>query len=221
MKNKYNTQEIPAAEDFRLSAPKKIDNAYTWETKVDVATRYMMLGNMRLISEQTRIPYDTLLQWKRADWWGDLIEEIRKAKRLDRASKLSKIVDRTLDIIEDRLDNGDFILNNKTGAIERKPVSMKDANSVAKDLIDRQITIEKIAEGVEARQDTVQDTLKLLATEFAKWNRINATKDAQTVEFKEVLDAVHEEREEGLQEGSGPVYLETGSEEEESTAERS
>jgi hypothetical protein len=60
----------------------------------------------------------------------------------------------------------------------------------------------------------VQETLAMLAKEFQKLNRNKQKELAEDISFKEQSSAVHEEWEEGLQEGSSSIHLETGSEEE-------
>ena len=192
---------------LRVSIPERDSlGNFTWEKKIDVATKYMALGNMRLVGEICNVPYQTLFSWKKQDWWAELIEEIRKTRRAETNTKLSKIVDKSLSVIEDRLDHGDFIMNLKTGELERKPVSMKDANTVTKDLLSHQARVEEMTQKMETTKETVQDQLKLLANEFAKWSRKLGNQDAITTGFKEIASAVHDEREEGLQEGGGEIY---------------
>lgn len=77
---------------------------------------------------------------------------------------------------------------------------------------------------VYKKQESIQDTLKQLADEFAKFNGTKKPAEvieAEDVEFKETENALHDEREEGLQEAVREVRRETGSDQEESGAERS
>lgn len=132
-------------------------------------------------------------------------DEVVASKRVGQATKLSKIVDKALESIDDRLDNGDFILNNKTGEVVRKPVGLRDAVTAATALMQRAEVIEnmnKQERAIEATQ-SVEDQLKLLASEFAKFNNKSKV-NAETIEFKE-LDALHDEREAGLQTGERSI----------------
>jgi hypothetical protein len=194
-----NTDKIPDDRELRLSAPAKDDSGfYTWEKKIEVATKYMALGNMRLVSELCKVDYRLLMAWKKEEWWHQLIDEIRKANKSALNTKLSKIVDRSLEVISDRIENGDFILNNKTGEVERKPVSLRDANAVTKDLLNHQIKVEELEAKIEIQKETVQDQLALLAKEFSKWSKSISNKKATDIDFKEINDALHEGRQEGL-----------------------
>lgn len=187
---------------------------WSWEKKVAVATKYNQLGNMRLVSELEEVPYDTLLQWKQSEWWPTMMAELKKAKQLTTNNKLGDIVDRSLVIIKDRLEEGDQVWNAKTCELIRVPISLKDATKVANDLLDKQIKMEEMIARIDVQKESVQDTLKLLATEFTKWANKAKKQDAIDVEFKEINNAIHEEREEGLQEGSSSVHLEAGGQEE-------
>jgi hypothetical protein len=202
---------LPKDNKLKVSIPEKESNGYfhTWEKKIEVVTKYMALGNMRLVSELTKIPYYTLIGWKKEDWWGDLIDEIKKTRYAEQNTKLSKIVDKSLAAIEDRIDNGDFILNNKTGEVVRKPISIRDANTVARDLLNHQIKVDEVSNRMEERKENFQDTLKVLANEFAKWTRRVSTNKAETIDFKDLTDALHEEREAGLQDRGGEVHQQT------------
>jgi hypothetical protein len=162
---------LPADSKLKLSMPEKDSiGYYSWEKKIDVATKYMALGNMRSVGELTGIPYVTLIGWKRTEWWGELIEEIRKTRKTEMNTKLSKIVDKSLAVIEDRLENGDWVMT-KDGDLSRRPVTMKDANTVTKDLLAHQVRVEEMTNKLEVQKETVQDQLQLLAKEFAKWSK--------------------------------------------------
>lgn len=177
---------------------------WSWSDKTEAAKKYMLLGNMRLVSELTGISYNTLCDWRKQDWWTTLIDEIKAAQKAKRGNKMSQVIDESLEIIHDRIINGDFILNNKTGEIQRKPVSLRDVGNLANQLLTRQAQLEELSAKMEHSKETVQETLKTLAKEFAKWQRISATKDAtdaniiennvdEQPEKLEVIDAVQKQ----------------------------
>jgi transposase-like protein len=166
------------------------------EKKIEAITQYLAVGNMRIVSAVTGVDYALLRAWKGQPWWKEYEFEIRNAKRSDTNSKLSKIIDKSLAIVEDRLENGEIILNNKTGELIRKPVTLKDTLKVTTDLFNQQAAFEKqkIDESALQQQDSIQDTLKQLAEEFAKFNIKSKPQyiEVQDVEFKETEDALPE-----------------------------
>lgn len=220
-----NKNKLPADHELKLSnlglkEPK--GRAWPWEKRIEVVSKWLVLQNMRVVSEQTGVHYEVIKDWKNSDWWDDLVEQIKKTKELELDNKLSKIIDRSLAVVADRLENGDLILNNKTGELVRKPVSMKDSAKVASDLLAKQILIKEKSETVQIKKESVKEQLALLAQEFSKWNKRQLKNSAtDAVIAKETHLAVHDQRETELQEGSGEVHLQTGSSEEADSSERS
>lgn len=163
------------------------------EKKIEAVTVYLQVGNMRIVSGATGVPYQLLRLWKTQPWWREYEFEIKNAKRSDTNTKLTKIIDKSIAILEDRLENGEVVLNNKTGELIRKPVSMKDTLSVTRELFNQQTALDKqkIDESSLQQQESIQDTLKQLAEEFAKFNGTKKPQliDVEDVEFKEAEDA--------------------------------
>jgi len=162
---------------------------YTWEEKAEAAKLYMLSGNMRIVAENTGVHYDTLCDWKKSDWWPTLIDELKMAKKAKSGKKIEKILEYSLEEIEDRIQNGDYVLNNKTGEIERRKVSMRDLANMTNQLMTRQLQMEELTEKLEHKKETVQETLTMLAREFSKYQRIQQKANAVDVEVKEVTDA--------------------------------
>jgi len=175
------------------------------EKKIEVVTSWLTLGNLRQAAAIGGMSHSLVKQWRTQPWWKDLEAEILASRRIASASKLSKIVDKSLDVIDDRLENGDFVYNAKTGDLLRKPVSMRDAGNVANTLMQRQAILEKLTrdETVAETAVSIQDQLSNLAAEFAKMNtKIGRTQAVEEIEYKETY-AVHEERPEDREVGSG------------------
>lgn len=189
--------------NITIPVEREVGSRYTWEEKADAAQRYMLNGNMRLVSEMTGIPYQTLCDWKKSEWWGSMMDEIRLMRKAKTGTKLNDIVSTSLELLQDRLENGDWVLNNKTGEMTRRPVSLRDAAGMTNALMTRQLQMEELAERMEHRKETVQETLNMLAREFTKMNKQIAKQSATTIEYVEIDgNAIHDERQTGLQEGS-------------------
>ena len=170
-------------------------SSYTWADKTKAVQLYMLNGNMRIVSEATGVPYDTLADWKRQEWWPTVVEELRAAVKAKRGTKMANIIDSSLEIVQDRLENGDWMLNQKTGQMVRKPVSLRDAAQVTNNLIDRQLQMEEMADRLNNDKSTVQETLAMLAKEFQKLNRSKQKATAIDAVVIGEPSAIHEERE--------------------------
>lgn len=158
---------------------------WTWETKVAVATALIDLGNRRLVAELSTVPYDTIRDWQKTDWWVTLQQEIKASRRAELNNKVTSIAEKALIALEDRLVNGDYILNNKTGEIVRKPVGAKEANSIAQNLLTQKIKMEEQEQTAVAIQESVPEMLKMIANEFAKINRKIDKSQATDISFVE------------------------------------
>lgn len=158
---------------------------YTDKEKLNAVTTYLTLGSIELTAAVLKIAPRTLWYWKRSEWWNELVNEIKKEDRLVISSKLRKILDRSWDIVEDRLKNGDFVLNQKTGEIIRKPVALKDASKVAFDSANLFDKLDKQEHFVVAT-DQIEDKLNKLADAFTK---LANGKKLKIEDIGEIVDA--------------------------------
>jgi Trp operon repressor len=191
-------------------------NAVPWSKRMEVVARYMLLGNMRLVSEQMNISYNTLMAWKNSDWWPEMVDQLKRQKQHKTNENIVRLIEQSLEVMQDRLDNGDFVFDQKSGEIKRKPVSVRDATQIATNLLQRQQVQEELEQKLNVKTTTVQETLSLIAQELKKHNRITGpVEDAKVIELSEQSDnAIYDQREEGLQEGGGEVYEPSGSNQE-------
>lgn len=199
--------------NLNLSKLKRKHKKYaTWpiEKKIEVVSQYLILGNMSLVSAVTGVNHQLIREWKGQPWWKEVETQVRATENLQMDNKLSKIVDKSLDAVLDRVEHGDFVYDNKSGQIKRKPVNMRDVARVSVDLLTkRELLRGNATERKEVTQVSVADQLKELALEFARWQ-----KPQQPLELVERIeqdedDAFHEEWEERLQEGSCEVHEQT------------
>lgn len=143
----------------------------TWpkEKKIQAVAQWLALGNLRLVAATTGVEYGLIRQWKMQPWWKEYELEIRNTDNIKLDNNLTKIVERSLEAVADRLEHGDHIYDQKTGEIKRKPVNMKDAAKVSVDLLTKRELLRGNATArTEQAAIPVQEQLKLLAQEFAR-----------------------------------------------------
>ena len=157
----------------------------TWPEakKIDVVTTYLITGNQAATAAVTGVPVVTIKMWRKQPWWNDLVMDIQTETDQELDSKLSKRIEKSLEIVNDRLENGDFQYDPKTGQFVRKPVSMKDGWKAASEMIDKRWLIRKMPQN-QVDQAAVGDILKNLASEFADMarKRVKYAKAENTVE---------------------------------------
>lgn len=186
------------------------------EKRIEVITKQLALGNMRLVADLTGVSYGLIRIWKTQPWWKEMELEIRNSRKARVDDKLNKIIDKALDTIEDRLDKGDFVYDQKKGEISRKPVSLKEARGAANDLMQRQIAVEKLAQEEKhlTNTSTIKDQLADLALQFAAFNTSRTIDVVPT--SGGTTSALHEKREARLQEGERAVQQPSRAEESQS-----
>lgn len=137
--------------------------------KVEAVQTYIILGSLKLVAGALKIPFDTLKLWKKSEWWKEIHDELMVQEDLQLSTRLRKIVAKSYDVVEDRLANGDFVYDQKSGEMRRKPVAMRDAHKVALDLHGKQQElIDRHMQEKTISVDTIDKRLKDLADSFAK-----------------------------------------------------
>jgi hypothetical protein len=135
--------------------------------KIEAVTTYLALGNLVLTSNVLKIPEMTLRAWKQTQWWKEIVDDLASQEDLQLSSRLKRIIESTLSATEDRIMNGNFIYDNKSGQLVRKPVDMKDLHKVTVDLIDKRAVLDnKQPNSVPLEQ--IESKLEKLAQKFAE-----------------------------------------------------
>jgi hypothetical protein len=180
--------------------------------KFEAVALYRTLGSLRAVSDSTGIPIDTIKHWHLTDWWKEYELEITTEARIVRSKRLDKIINKSAEILEDRLENGDWVLDPE-GKPRRKPINANTASKILTTTIDREVLLEKLQQ--ENKQlDTKEEMDVRLSKLFQEFQKFAKSKTIEIVredepkggdpilELKEIKEhAIHEEREEGLQSG--------------------
>lgn len=145
----------------------KVGEWWSDAKRIEVVTTWLALGKTPLVAACTGVPEGTIRQWKTQPWWKEMEVSITTENDQELDSKLAKRIDKALDVVLDRLENGDFMFDPKTSGFIRRPVSMKDTNKVMVDLMDKRLLIRKQPKEAQS-QEAIGDILKNLAKEFAE-----------------------------------------------------
>lgn len=188
----------------------------TWSDKkrLEAVTTFLATGNLSLTSRIINVPRDTVKIWTKQSWWKERINELKDEETIQLDKKLAKIVEKSLDAVNDRIENGDYQYDSKTGKLVRVPARLRDIHNVSKDLIDRRTIIQKINNQKQEQQvqTTNEDRLLKLAETFAtlalgkkaqEEKVVNQVYDGDYENLpEEINNAIHEKREPGLQTGT-------------------
>lgn len=205
----------------------KADNTRTrWseKKKMEAVATYVRTGNQDLTARLTGIPEPTIEYWRRQDWWNTALASIQAQEGAQLDRRMSRTLESAMEAIEDRLTNGDYILDSKTGRVIRIPPKMRETAQVVNILFDKRQLIRNQPTKITDNKQSQDELLKKIANNFEKLvlGRTPQEIEAEDVEIiEETNNAVHEEQEEGLQEGESIVQLETVGSEEAGRAEQS
>lgn len=160
-----------------------------WSEKqrIEAVTTWLATGNLTLTAAAINIPLDTVQRWRRTPWWNELVESIRSEENLQLDGKLAKVVNKSVDQLLDRVENGDFQYDQKTGQLVRKPISARDAAKVTTDMIDRRELLQGRKEKQVEGTKKVEEHLLKLAEEFKRFAEAKQVKGEAKV--LEVTDA--------------------------------
>lgn len=153
------------------------------KTKHEAVKLWLTTGNLKGTAAALGIPYTCIKEWRYSKWWDELVTDIRTEGHFTLSSKLKKAAEKALDVALDRLDNGDWYFDPRTGELRRKGVNMRDAVLMANAFIDRGLAMEQKPID-DANQQKVQDRLEQLAQSFASF-----AKKTRKVEVLDVEDS--------------------------------
>jgi transposase-like protein len=127
----------------RTRTDPNVEGIWSDEKRIEAVATYIALGSMSATRDATGIPLNTLWSWRqRASWWPDVEKQLRGEKNNETSSQLTKIVDKTLEAIRERVADGDYVYNPRSGDIVRVPVSAAGLNKIASTLLDRRLTLD-------------------------------------------------------------------------------
>lgn len=130
-------------------------------------THYLITGSLTATCQITKIPYNTLNRWKRSDWWPVLEQAVLKKNKLIRSAKMASLADKAQAVVAERLKNGDFQFDQRTGELVRVPVKAVVANRILQDSTTAELEIIKQVERVQEVQTQERMLDKLIAIKQA------------------------------------------------------
>ena len=99
-----------------------------WSEKkqLEVVTTYLALGNLSETSRVCNVPMRTVTLWKSQEWWSKLVNDIQSGEGQRTDNKMSKTIDKALDMLMERMEQGDYQYDQKTGRLVKVPLKARD-----------------------------------------------------------------------------------------------
>lgn len=142
-----------------------------WSEKkqLEVVTTYLATGSNAETARICNVPAKTIESWRAKDWWANLVTEIQSGEGQKQDNKMTKVIDRALDMLMTRIEEGDYQYDQKTGRVVKIPLKARDLERVASGLFDKRQLIRKQPTNIKADSLNQADRLLKLAEQFAKF----------------------------------------------------
>ena len=136
---------------------------------IDAATLYCVYGDVEEVSKLTNVPASEIRKWRSEPWWIEIQKQIYIEQNERLSSRVSVVLDKTIEQLTDRLDNGDQTYNPKTGEITRKPIEAKVLTSLFDSLAHQRRITRGEPTAITAKV-LVDDRLKQLEQAFIRFS---------------------------------------------------
>lgn len=192
----YDGREIVLARGRGRPVKYRNKQYFNQDQKVEAATLYSVFGDFeQVVRILPEIPIRTLRQWKQEPWWIEIQKQVYTEQNEKLASKISETLDHTMAILKDRLENGDFKVNLKTGKLHNVPVDTRTLTSLFGQLSHHRTVVRGEPTSIKANIG-VNDRLSQLHEAFVKFSK------AKTVEGEVIEEDQNQDPAEGQQDNN-------------------
>lgn len=176
-----------------VAAPKRNDMSqvdrgnWSEKKKMEALGVFIATGSVTMAATQCNIPFETVKSWSKKDWWKDKIKEIQNEDYEKLDAKLTKVIDKALDSVMDRIENGEYMYDPKTGKTKIMPAKLRDLNTAFNSLMDKRQLIRKQPTKI-VEQATTAAILQNVADQFTQF----ITGKVKQESFNDLVDKVIE-----------------------------
>jgi transposase-like protein len=171
---------------------------FTDKEKLRAVSTYAVAGNSRRVAEITGIPEGTIRSWKSTEWWHEAMQKIVVEQDDELGTKLTNLVNKAVDEVNDRLENGNYVYNPKLDKLIRKPVDAKELAIVTAISIDKRQLLRGLP---TSRTESVSQTDRLtkLQEQFKQFVTAKEVKQVEGEIVEEELEVFDEDVQEEVE----------------------
>ena len=171
----YNGKPIQTTKARGRPVKRSNPKWFSLEKKVEACTLYAVYGDLVEVSKTTGVPEKELRSWTKEVWWDEIIKQVYTEQNDKLGGQITRLLEDSLVTLNDRLTNGDYVLNQRTNEVVRKPVDARVLTHLFHSLaVQRRLVRGEPTAIKETR--SVDDRLNKLAEEFKKFS------EAKTIE---------------------------------------
>lgn len=157
---------------------------FSQDDKVDACTLYTVYGDLNEVSKLTKIPVATIRSWKQEPWWIEITKQVYIESNENLTARVASTLDKTLELLGDRLEHGDYIWNNKSEQLVRKPVDTKVLAILFDNLAIQRRLGRGEATSIKGTTTSTDDRLQKLSEAFERFSKM------KVIEGEEVDNAI-------------------------------
>lgn len=166
------------------------------EKKVECATLYAVLGDFAKVAELAKVPEKTVREISKEVFWDEIQRQVASESSKKFLTKIDNILEQSLEMLEDRILNGDCeytpakpavigkdgnITHDATPAQERRtPIKARDLSQIFHALTHQRNLMSGQATSIVQNSST-EDKLKLLQDHFTAFSQSKTVEGELTV----------------------------------------
>lgn len=150
---------------------------------------YILTGNFSKASREAQVDINTARHWKKQAWFDQICDLVRTDTQRELDSKFTGLIEESIEALEDRLRNGDFVLT-KAGGQVRIPVRAAQVAQILSVLYEKRSLIRGEPTS-RVEKITTEQRLRKLAKRFEELPKVAREGVSPEEEFQdEVQDGV-------------------------------
>ncbi len=128
-------------------------------------TAYVLGGSLRQASRDTGIPFETLQDWSKKEWWTEILQKLRAENEQLYIARYHELVTIGTEKIKERMVEGDPYVT-KTGIVKFKPCTLRDICGATMYIFDRLKVLRNLS------PNTMKDELDPMKESFDEFKKI-------------------------------------------------
>lgn len=136
--------------------------------KIAAIVAYLLTGSSIQAEKLTGVQSANIRMWKsQRDWWPEVVSQIKADLQDDLQHRITGLMEKTLDQMDDRITFGDFQYDRKTGEYIRRPMPGKDLAATFGIIHDKRALMR--GEPTKRTESSSEDRIKRLEETFRKF----------------------------------------------------
>lgn len=159
---------------------------YSDEVRESSVRLYLQERNLAEVARLLGIPHPLMKDWSKQEWFLERLSDLEIEQATKLSNELRSVTTDSIEIVKDRLKNGDAFFDQKKGEWIQKPVTAREAAKIATGFIDATVKVERPIRERQIQSDT-KSSLDNIAKQFQEFAKMMKSAQKPTVEVTDVV----------------------------------